>query len=81
MKRSRERMCGSTSYLVPEKKIGLTKLKLLDVMFRHEGKAHDVETWEDPTSPYEWREGRDRNKWLSSMQVYIQVYQQFYLRG
>lgn len=47
-----QRTCGSVSYLVPEKEIGLTKLKLLYVKLLHEGKPHDVEAREDPTSPW-----------------------------
>ena len=39
------------SYLVPEEEVGLTELKLFDVELFHEGKAHDVEAREDPTSP------------------------------
>lgn len=32
------------SYLVPEKQVRLTKLKLLYVKLFHEGKPHDIET-------------------------------------
>lgn len=54
--------CGSTSYLVPEEKIGLTELKLLYVKFLHKGKSHDVEAREDPTSPCECGEDKERQK-------------------
>lgn len=46
-----ENRCALMPYLVPEKEIGLTELKLLYVKFLHEGKSHDVEAREDPTSP------------------------------
>lgn len=48
---------SSRSYLVPEKQIGLTKLKLLYVKLLHERKSHDIEAREDPTSPY-WKKAK-----------------------
>lgn len=47
-------------HLVPEKEIGLTKLKLLYVKLLHERKSHDVEAREDPTSPYRLKKGKER---------------------
>lgn len=42
----------NSSYLVPEKEVRLTKLKLLYVEGFHERKSHDIEAWEDPASSW-----------------------------
>lgn len=39
------------TYLIPEKEIGLTELKLFYIKLLHKWKSHDIEAREDPTSP------------------------------
>lgn len=47
-------------YLVPEKEIRLTELKLFNVELLHERKSHHIEARKNPTPPYKWGKGGKR---------------------
>lgn len=47
-------------YLVPEKEIRLTELKLFNVELLHERKSHHIEARENPTPPCKWEKNGKR---------------------